>query len=296
MRAAGHARPQWLRATVPAEAQEHLERMRKILTAHGLHSVCQSARCPNMAACFSQSTVTFLIMGEVCTRNCLFCAVEKGAPRELDPREALHIADAVAALELRHVVITSVTRDDLDDGGACHFAGVVRQIRDRCPGTAIELLIPDLQGSREALKRIIASGPDIIGHNIETVRRLFGEIRPAASFGRSIEVLRLVKEMTASIVSKSGFMVGLGETEEEVVELLSLLRGAGCDMVAIGQYLRPSVRQTPTVEYIPPSLFLRYREKALQMGFQAASAGPLVRSSYNAGALLEQMKSHATHS
>jgi len=279
-----------LRAIVPAGSVEKLDAMRDLLKQRNLNSVCQAAHCPNIAKCFSEGTVTFMIMGNVCTRNCRFCAVEKGHPVKLDSEEPFQIAEAVEALKLRHVVITSVTRDDLSDGGASHFAEVVRQIRRRNNSTVIELLIPDFQGSLEALEEIIDSNPDIIGHNIETVKRIFGNVRPIASFEQSIDVLRLIRKKTDSILSKSGFMVGLGETKKEVLELLSILRDCRCDMITIGQYLRPSALQVPMVEYVHPSQFEYYQEKALALGFEAVLSGPLVRSSFNASSLYEKIE------
>jgi lipoic acid synthetase len=281
--------PPWLTAKVPAEAGEKVSAMRSLLSRGRLNSVCQSARCPNIAHCFSKGTVTFMILGNICTRNCLFCAVSKGRPDDPNPEESYQIAEAVRALNLRHVVVTSVTRDDLDDGGAFLFSQVVKAIRSSNPKTTVELLIPDFYGSMQALKMVADSNPDIIGHNIETVPRIFKDIRSAASFERSLHVVNKIKELNRSIVTKSGFMVGLGETQREVLEVLSMLRDVRCDIVTIGQYLRPSSEQVPISEYIHPELFAFYQTQAEKLGFKAVLAGPLVRSSFDAAALFDDL-------
>jgi lipoic acid synthetase len=282
--------PSWLNATVPAGSDQKLQEMRQLLSKHRLNSVCQSARCPNIARCFSKKTVTFMILGDVCTRNCFFCGVIKGMPWTPDPEEAGHIAEAVVSLKLQHVVITSVTRDDLCDGGAGHFASVVEESHVRNTHTVLELLIPDFKGSHKALQAVVNSKPDIIGHNIETVPRIFKQVRKEANFERSLDLLGRAKALNGSLLTKSGFMVGLGETQEEVIALLAMLRDVGCDIVTIGQYLRPSSSQMPVIEYITPSTFGYYREKAMEMGFKAALSGPLVRSSFNAAELLESIE------
>jgi lipoyl synthase len=282
--------PSWLTATVPAGSDQDLRAMRQLLSEQRLNSVCQSARCPNIARCFSEKTVTFMILGNVCTRRCLFCGVTKGTPRTPDPEEPRRIAEALVSLKLRHAVVTSVTRDDLGDGGAGQFAAVVEAARARTPRTALELLIPDFGGSRTALQVVVNANPDIIGHNIETVPRIFTRIRKEANFERSLALLSSVKALQESIFTKSGFMVGLGETREEVTALLTMLRDVGCDIVTIGQYLRPSPLQVPVIEYITPSTFGQCREEALKMGFKAATAGPLVRSSFDASRLLDGLR------
>jgi lipoic acid synthetase len=286
-----HARiPSWLNAAFPVGADQKLREMRQLLATYHLNSVCQSAYCPNIARCFSKGTVTFMILGDICTRNCFFCGVTKGMPRTPDPEEAGHIAEAIGSLQLRHAVITSVTRDDLGDGGADHFARVVEESRRRNIPTLLELLIPDFQGSPEALQTVVNSRPDIIGHNMETVPRIFTQVRKEANFERSLALLGRVKALHGSLLTKSGFMVGMGETQEEVIALLSMLRDVGCDMVTIGQYLRPSSSQIPVSEYIAPSIFEHYREKAVAMGFKAALSGPLVRSSFNASELVDSIE------
>lgn len=281
--------PSWLVATVPAEAGEKVAAMRRLLSRGRLNSVCQSARCPNIAECFSKGTVTFMILGDVCTRNCLFCAVNKGTPCNPDPEEPSHIAEAVRALNLRHVVVTSVTRDDLNDGGSLHYSAVVKAIRSSNPNTRIELLIPDFCGSKQALKTAVDSKPDVIGHNVETVPRIFKDIRSGASFERSLRLIDQIKEIDCTVATKSGFMVGLGETKQEVLEILSLLRDVRCDIVTIGQYLRPSFEQVSVVEYIHPELFAYYKIEAEKMGFKAALTGPLVRSSFDASVLFDTL-------
>ena len=282
--------PPWLTATVPAEAGEKVAAMRSLLSRGRLNSVCQSARCPNIAHCFSKGTVTFMILGNICKRNCLFCAVSKGTPYDPNPEEPYHIAEAVLALNLRHVVITSVTRDDLDDGGASYFSEVVKAVRSSNPMTTIELLIPDFCGSMQALKIVTDSNPDVIGHNIETVPRIFKDIRSMASFEQSLQVVHQIKELNRSLVTKSGFMVGLGETKREVLEVLSMLRDVCCDIVTIGQYLRPSSEQVPVIEYIHPELFDFYKTEAKKLGLKAVLAGPLVRSSFDASALFDSVQ------
>lgn len=281
--------PPWLTATVPAEAGEKVAAMRSLLSRGRLNSVCQSARCPNIAHCFSKGTVTFMILGNICTRNCLFCAVSKGTPYDPNPEEPYHIAEAVRALNLRHVVVTSVTRDDLDDGGAFHFSQVVKAIRSSNPKTTVELLIPDFYGSMHALKMVADSNPNIIGHNIETVPRIFKDIRSMASFERSLHVVNQIKELNRSLVTKSGFMVGLGETKREVLEVLSMLRDVRCDIVTIGQYLQPSSEQVSIIEYIHPDLFAFYQTEAEKLQFKAVLAGPLVRSSFDASTLFDDL-------
>jgi lipoyl synthase len=282
--------PSWLSATVPAGSDQKLREMRRLLAKHHLNSVCQSARCPNIAHCFCNKTTTFMILGDVCTRNCLFCGVAKGLPRPPDQEEPRHIAEAISSLQLRHAVMTSVTRDDLCDGGASHFAAVVDESRVKNPHTTLELLIPDFKGSQMALQTVVNSKPSIIGHNVETVPRISRQVRKDADFERSLRLLGSVKVINGSLITKSGFMVGLGETQMEVIALLAKLRDVGCDIITIGQYLRPTPAQTPIIDYITPSTFGYYREKAVEMGFKAVLSGPLVRSSFNASQLLDNIE------
>jgi lipoic acid synthetase len=255
---------------------------KRLLRKHGLSSVCEEARCPNQDYCFAKPTATFMILGSVCTRNCAFCAVTSGTPVDVDATVSEQIVDAVREMSLRYVVITSVTRDDLHDGGASHFADVIRALKIGLPKVGVEVLTPDFKGDREALKIVIDAGPDLFNHNMETVRRLYQTIRPQADYERSLEVLRAAKEINPGIRTKSGFMLGLGETSGEVEGLLGDLISVGCDALTIGQYLRPSKKNHPVVEYIIPRAFDELKDKAVQLGFTSVASGPLVRSSMNA--------------
>ncbi len=248
----------------------------------GLHTVCESARCPNIGECFKKPTATFMILGDVCTRRCRFCAVGKGAPSPVDENEPANIADAVGRLGLRHAVITSVTRDDLKDGGAGQFAAVIRTLRERYPDLMVEVLTPDFKGEETPLRTVIDARPHIFNHNLETVPRLFGKVRPQAVYERSLAVLRMAREMDGSVHTKSGLMAGLGETEDEVLSVMRDLRAAGCSLLTIGQYLRPTKENIEVVEYIRPEVFERYKEAGIAMGFASVASAPIVRSSYNA--------------
>jgi len=258
--------------------------MKKLLDAGHLHTVCEGADCPNIGECFASKTCTFMILGDVCTRNCRFCAVSHGRPAQVDPGEPQAVALTSRQLGLKHVVVTSVTRDDLADGGAGHFADTIRAIRAAVPGVTVEVLIPDFQGKREALQRVIDARPDVINHNVETVSRLYSSVRPQAIYERSLELLHRVS--TSGILSKSGLMLGLGETNEEVIEAMQDLRDANCDILTLGQYLSPSPVHHPIVAYIHPETFNVLQQKAYNMGFLEVSAGPLVRSSYHAARAL----------
>lgn len=277
--------PVWLWRSISAEQEDAVHRMESLLDGLALHTVCQEALCPNLPECFGQGTATFLILGDVCTRNCRFCAVKKGHPLPPDPEEPERIAEAAARLHLRYVVVTSVTRDDLPDGGAGHFAATVRAIRRRLPEAGVEVLIPDFRGSLAALETVLDAGPDGVNHNVETVPRLYPPIRPQADYRRSIGILSWVKVRAPQIATKSGLMLGLGERTAEVLQVFYDLREAGCDILTLGQYLQPTERQHPVVRYVPPEEFAEYREKAEAMGFRKVVAGPLVRSSYQAGRL-----------
>jgi lipoic acid synthetase len=274
------AKPEWLRKRLPVGAAVQL--MEGNLEHNRLHTICQEACCPNQGECFSKGVATFLIMGNVCTRSCRFCAVDSGTPSALDADEPLRLAEEVKRLGLRFVVITSVTRDDLTDGGAGHFARVIEVMRQECPGVGIEILIPDFQGSRPALQTVIGAAPEVLNHNIETVPRLYASVRPQAAYGRSIELLREAKALDPTLTTKSGLMVGLGETREEVLEVMVDLRSASCDVITIGQYLSPSAGHHPVVEYVNPEIFEKYRRDALRLGFRDAASSPFVRSSYMA--------------
>ncbi|MBN2415368.1 lipoyl synthase [bacterium] len=276
--------PPWMKRTV--RETRAVTDLKKRLRQRHLHTVCESAGCPNLTECFQKPTATFMILGNVCTRNCRFCGVAKGAPERLNPREAAEIGEAVLALGLRHAVITSVTRDDLADGGAAQFAETVRAIRAASPGTTIETLIPDFNGSVQSLAAVLASGVDILNHNVETVPALYSLVRPEADFERSLDVLSASKRIDPGIITKSGIMVGLGETEEQVLDLFHRLAKAACDALTIGQYLAPNRSSYPVQEYVPPERFDFYRETAEKAGISHVYAGPYVRSSYNAESLM----------
>lgn len=269
--------PPWIKKRVSLEEGEETQ---KLLQSLSLHTVCESARCPNRGECFARKVATFLIMGDVCTRRCRFCAVEKGIPQPLDPEEPRRVGEASRQLGLKHVVVTSVTRDDLSDGGASHFVATIREIRKALPFSTVEVLTPDFQGREEDLRVVAKEEPEVFNHNVETVPRLYPLVRPLASYQRSLTLLERVKEISPSVITKSGLMVGLGEKKEEVVEVLKDLKRAGCDVVTIGQYLRPSSRHLEVKEYVPPQVFAWYEDVAYSLGFRGVASGPLVRSSY----------------
>lgn len=268
--------PDWIRVRL-----DGLHETKQILRSHGLATVCEEARCPNIGKCFSKPTATFMILGYNCTRNCGFCNVESSLPLPVDPNEPERVAMAAKEMGLRYVVITSVTRDDLPDGGASHFAETIRAIRRHIPNAGIEVLTPDFKGDVNALRVVLEARPDIFNHNIETVPRLYSEVRPQADYKRSLTVLKKAKELS-EVKTKSGLMVGLGEEFDEVVAVMKDLKESGCDYLTIGQYLRPSKKNLPVKEYIRPEVFDRYRKEALKFGFKGVSSGPLVRSSMNA--------------
>ena len=272
--------PAWLTRPLSDPVKTH--RVRQALTDHSLNTVCDEARCPNRAECFGRGTATFMILGDVCTRDCRFCAVKHGAPLAPDPGEPARVAAAAKELGLRYVVVTSVTRDDLEDGGASQFVATVRALRRELPGAGVELLVPDFEGRPEALERVIESRPDVIGHNIETVRRLYPEVREAAVYERSLSVLARVADSGIVRRAKSALMLGLGESREEVEETLSDLKDAGVAIVCLGQYLRPSSGHRPVSRFVPPEEFEDLRGRALEAGFGRVFAGPFVRSSYRA--------------
>lgn len=259
-----------------------IRRVKTLLREYNLNTVCESARCPNIGECFSKPTATFMILGDVCTRTCGFCAVDKGQPAAVDMEEAYRVAQAATAMKLSHVVITSVTRDDLPDGGASLFAHVVRLLRKALPDALVEVLTPDFGGNRKALAAVLAAGPHIFNHNLETVPRLYDKVRPQADYRRSLDVLRAAKAMSPDHRTKSGLMVGFGEARDEVVAVLHDLKDAGCDMVTIGQYLQPSRRHLPVVEYVKPEVFEEYRQIGESLCFASIASAPLVRSSFNA--------------
>lgn len=272
-------KPDWLKVRLPSDADYF--RVSGIVKEGRLHTICQSARCPNVGECWSRRTATFLILGDTCTRACGFCAVKKGTPSPLDPEEPGRVARAVNSLGLGYAVITSVTRDDLADGGASAFARTITAVRSASPKTKIEVLIPDFQGSPEALDTVLAAGPDILNHNLETTEALYPSIhRPEANYRRSLAVLTAAKNKGA--VTKSGLMIGLGEREEDILRTLSDLRRSECDLLTLGQYLRPTPSNPPVAKYYSPKEFEQLRAIAMDFGFADVVAGPLVRSSYNA--------------
>jgi lipoyl synthase len=272
-------KPEWLKKPLPEAAA--LRKMESLLRRQGLHTVCESALCPNLGECFARGTATFLIMGEVCTRACAFCGVATGRPEALDPGEPQRVAATVAELSLRHVVVTSVTRDDLPDGGAGHYAATMKAIRAQAPEATIEVLTPDLLGCIEHLDVVLTEAPEVFNHNLETVPRLYETVRPQAQYSRSLAVLRHAASQGSGVV-KTGWMVGLGETPEEVRTLLDDVAAAGVDVVTIGQYLQPSKDHARVVEYVRPEVFDRYREWGEALGLQVHAA-PFVRSSFHAG-------------
>ncbi|MEA5114799.1 MAG: lipoyl synthase [Geobacteraceae bacterium] len=281
------AKPEWLRARYSCCPE--VDSIRRILRDNRLHTVCEEATCPNLGECFRQGTATFLILGDTCTRNCPFCDVNHGVPLSPDADEPAGLARAVAAMKLRYVVITSVTRDDLPDGGAGQYASCISTLRSENPDLRIEILVPDFRGSEaEALGILSVNSPDVFNHNLETVRRLYPRVRPSANYASSLELLRRYKMMNSAVPTKSGIMLGFGETREEVCEAMQDLRDHGCDMLTLGQYLRPSSRHLPVERYVPPEEFSDYREVGLTMGFSHIEAGPLVRSSYHAAQQAEQ--------
>lgn len=278
-------KPEWLKKRIDPVAEAQMEALLRSLS---LHTICEDANCPNRSECFKSKTATFMILGDVCTRGCRFCAVTKGAPQTVDPEEPERVALAAEQLGLKHIVVTSVTRDDLPDGGGAHFARTTEALKARLPHCTVEVLIPDFQGSESALQTVIASRPDIINHNIETVPSLYRTVRPQAVYERSLELLRRVKR--AGLCSKTGLMVGLGETKEEVLALMDNLVAAGCDMLTIGQYLQPSKQHLPIAEFITPQQFDEYKAIALVKGFKYVASGPFVRSSYQASEGMKEMK------
>ena len=273
--------PPWLSRRLGQPSKLHT--MKNILRSRNLHTVCESARCPNIGECFSKPTATFMILGDVCTRQCGFCSVEKrGMPLVVDPDEPQNIALTAKELGLRHVVITSVTRDDLHDGGAMQFALTIKVVRDTIPFISVEVLTPDFKGDEKVLKIVLDERPDIFNHNIETVPSLYAKVRPQADYRQSLKVIETAKKMTDDIITKSGLMVGLGETKGEIKSALKDLLNAGCDAVTIGQYLRPSKENLEVVEYIPVEVFKEYEEYGKEIGLKHVYSGPFMRSSYNA--------------
>jgi lipoic acid synthetase len=273
-------RPDWLKVRAPSG--ENYEELKRLMRGKALHTVCEEARCPNMGECWAHRTATFMILGSVCTRSCGFCAVATGRPMAVDWEEPRRVAEAVTQMGLRHVVVTSVNRDEMKDGGASLFAATIRWIRRLNPDTSIEVLTPDFKGNREALQVVIDARPSIFNHNVETIARLYRRVRPQAIYQRSLDVLAWAKEMRPEMPTKSGFMLGLGEERDEIIKLLEDLRAHKVDIVTIGQYLRPSFDHLPIERYVTPDEFRDYARIGKAMGFRHVESGPLVRSSYHA--------------
>ncbi len=271
-------KPKWLRVKLPTGKE--YQKVRGLVSEHKLHTICESGNCPNMGECWGAGTATFMILGNVCTRSCGFCAVSTGRPEEVDISEPYNVAQSIKLMEVKHAVITSVDRDDLPDGGSEIWAATIRAVRKHSPGTTLETLIPDFQGKWENLQRIIDVAPEIVSHNLETVRRLTKQVRIQAKYDRSLELLKRLK--TAGLKTKSGVMLGLGETEDEVLETMQDLRSVGVDILTLGQYLQPTKGHLAVVEFISPEIFDKYKNIGLAIGFHFVESGPLVRSSYHA--------------
>src|SRR4051812_12513949 len=278
------ARPAWLRA--PAPVGDNYRELKQLVTDLKLHTVCESAACPNVGECWNRRTATFMILGNFCTRRCGFCAVQKGAPLAVDFDEPRRVAEACASLGLKYAVVTSVNRDDQKDGGAQIFAMTIRAIRDRIPGCRVEVLVPDFQGNYAGMEIVMEAGPDVLNHNIETVPRLYRQVRLGARYERSLEMLQYAKKLRPNIPTKSGMMLGLGETTEEVKSVMRDLAAHGVDILTLGQYLRPSPKHLPILRYVPVDEFAEFKRIGREMGFAHVEAGPLVRSSYHADGAL----------
>lgn len=278
-------KPRWLRRRLPTGGE--YEKVRSLIDKGRLHTVCQQAQCPNQFECFSQLTATFLIMGSKCTRTCRFCSIDAGPTGPPDPEEPRRVAEAALHMQLKYVVVTSATRDDVPDGGAGLFAETLHQLRQKIPAVRIEVLIPDFQGDADALQTVLTAGPDILNHNIETVPRLYPSVRPQAVYSRSLELIQRVKAHNPSIVAKSGIMLGLGETSEEVHQTLLDLHDHGCLLLTLGQYLQPTKRHLPVERFVPPEEFDNWKQIAAEIGFSEVASGPFVRSSYHAQELYQ---------
>ncbi|MBN2241996.1 MAG: lipoyl synthase [Acidobacteria bacterium] len=279
-------RPEWLKVRLPGG--ESYNRLKSLVRERNLHTVCQDARCPNIGECWGSGTATFMILGDVCTRSCRFCAVKTGLPEAYDRDEPARIAGAIRDMGLRYAVLTSVDRDDLDDGGSRVFAETIRRTKIACGDIRIEVLIPDFQGDPEALRTVVEAGPDVLAHNVETVPRLYRTVRPGSRYRRSLEVLAEAKRMKSRILTKSSLMLGLGEGRDEILEVLRDLRGAGVDIVTLGQYLQPARKNLPVEKFYTPEEFAGFKDIALSFGFRSVASGPLVRSSYHAENIFPQ--------
>ena len=281
-------KPKWL--TIPYRENESQESVVELLNVLDLNTVCVEAKCPNLTECFENKTATFMILGANCTRNCRFCNVNHGLPEQVDLEESRKVAMATKELGLDYIVVTSVTRDDLPDGGANQFAATILALREHCPSTKVEVLIPDFKGNLKALEAVVAAKPDVIGHNVETVPALYERMRPEAIYHRSLKVIEEVKRLDSNIYSKSSLMVGCGERLEQVLQVMDDLRAVNCDFLTIGQYLAPSKAHYPVQEYIHPDIFEEYKKIALEKGFKHVASGPFVRSSYGADKALGEVK------
>jgi len=273
-------KPGWLKVQAPGG--DNYLRLKQLMRELDLHTVCEEAHCPNIGECWQHGTATFMILGDVCTRNCAYCAVAHGRPPAYDIAEPARVAEAIARLNLRHAVITSVDRDDLPDFGAYIFAETIRQVRQRLPGCSVEVLVPDFQGNEASIRQVVEARPDIYNHNTETVPRLYKKARPGGRYERLLEIFRIVRRLDATLPTKTGIILGLGETNEEVLEVMRDLRAVDVDILTLGQYLRPSAGHLPLDRYVTPEEFRWFREQGMAMGFRHVESGPLVRSSYHA--------------
>jgi lipoic acid synthetase len=277
--------PDWFKQQLPRAGE--MRRVERLLANLNLHTVCEGAHCPNIGQCFAAGTATFMIMGDICMRNCTFCAVNKGIPLPLEGDEPQRIAEAVKQLELNYVVITCVTRDDLPDGGAAHFAKTVRQLHAAIPKLRVEVLVSDFNGSEQSIETVAEASPEVFAHNLETVPRLYPFVRPMACYQRSLDVLRVAKEMNPSMITKSGLMLGLGEEQDEVIDVMRDLKQAGCELLSLGQYLAPTQAHHPVIHFITPEKFAEYEKIGMGEGFKGIASAPLVRSSFRAAELFD---------
>jgi lipoic acid synthetase len=280
--------PDWIKNKLSRKKQA--DNLKNLFKSKNLHTVCEEAKCPNIGECFGKGTATFLIMGNICTRNCAFCSIKKGDPDALDKSEPIRVAQQIKQMKLKYAVLTSPTRDDLDDGGASFFACTVKKIKEINFSTGVEVLIPDFKGDVSVLETVLSSGIDVLNHNIETVKRLYPEVRPQADYERTLCILKETSVNGAGLPVKSGFMVGLGEKKDEIKELLEDLRTAGCNIITVGQYLRPTLRQLPVVRYLHPEEFEEIEDLAYGIGFDCVVSGPLVRSSYRAEEIFSSLR------
>ena len=286
-------KPEWLKIKYSETA---LSEVALLMNELSLNTVCKEAACPNLCECYKKGTATFMILGRHCTRNCRFCNVESAVPSPVDPNEPAHVAEAVQKLGLKYAVITSVTRDDLPDEGSAHFAKTITAIRSVCPGVKIEVLIPDMHAKEALLDTVLQAAPDVLNHNVETIERLYAKVRPQAEYKRSLRVLAYAKERYPDVITKTGIMVGLGETEDEVLKLMDDVREVNCDIMTVGQYLRPSAAHLEVSEYITPEQFATYKKIGLEKGFRFVASAPFVRSSYNAAEALSNNQTAALQS